>query len=62
VFSKKDEGYAYALGSKEIDLRPFVKELNTALHGRGGGKPGFVQGSVLATEAEIRTFLVQKQP
>ena len=62
VFSKKEEGYAYAIGSKDADLRPLVKELNTALHGRGGGKPGFVQGSVLATEAEIRTFLVQKQP
>jgi len=63
VFSKKEEGYAYAIGSKDADLRPFVKDLNTALRGRGGGKPGFVQGSVLATEAEIRSFFegVQKQ-
>ena len=56
VFSKKEEGYHYAIGTKEGDLRSFVKELNTALHGRGGGKPGFVQGSVTATEGEIRSF------
>ncbi len=56
VFSKKEEGYAYAIGSKETDLRPFVKDLNAALQGRGGGKPNFVQGSVSATEAQIRNF------
>lgn len=56
VFSKKDEGYAYAMGTKDGDLRSLVKDLNTALRGRGGGKPGFVQGSVSATEEEIRNF------
>lgn len=56
VFSKKEDGYSYAMGTKEGDLRTFVKELNAALHGRGGGKPGFVQGSVSATEEEIRSF------
>ncbi len=61
VFSKKEEGYAYAIGSKDTDLRPFVKELNAALQGRGGGKPNFVQGSVMAAEGEIRSFMAQKQ-
>ena len=56
VFSKKDDGYAYAMGTKEGDLRSMVKDLNTALRGRGGGKPGFVQGSVAASEDEIRAF------
>jgi alanyl-tRNA synthetase len=30
--------------------------MNAALNGRGGGKPFFVQGSVQATEDEIRNF------
>ena len=56
VFSKKEDGYSYAIGTKDGDLRSFVKQLNAALQGRGGGKPGFVQGSVSATEEEIRNF------
>lgn len=56
VFARKEEGYHYAIGAKELDLRSLVKELNAALQGRGGGKPGFVQGSVKATEEEIRSF------
>lgn len=30
--------------------------MNAALNGRGGGKPFFVQGSVKASEDEIRQF------
>lgn len=57
AFSGSDsEGYKYAIGHKDGDLRPFVKDLNQTLHGRGGGKPGFVQGSVQATRAEIEGF------
>ncbi|MEI3413085.1 MAG: alanyl-tRNA editing protein [Blautia sp.] len=57
VFSKNADGsYKYAMGEKDGDLRQFTKELNTALNGRGGGRPFFVQGSVQATEKEIRAF------
>ena len=45
-----------AAGLPGGDLRPFVKELNQALRGRGGGKPEFVQGSVSASRAEIEKF------
>ena len=38
------------------DLRAFVKTLNATLHGRGGGKPFFVQGSVTASKTEITDF------
>lgn len=55
VFSKTDTGWAYAIASHE-DLRGFVKELNGALNGRGGGKPNFCQGSVAATQSQIETF------
>ena len=58
VFSGSDEeGYKYAVCEKDGDLRQFVKEMNTALNGRGGGKPFFAQGSVNAEWDEIVNFL-----
>ena len=60
VFSGSDaDGYKYALGLKDGDLRAFVKEMNSKLNGRGGGKPFFAQGSVSATRAEIEAFFAQ---
>lgn len=57
VFCGDDEnGYKYAIGEKDGDLRVFVKEMNQKLQGRGGGKPFFVQGSVQAKEEQIREF------
>ena len=57
---EEGQGHRYAIGAKEGDLRPFTKELNQALGGRGGGKPGFVQGSLQAGEEEIRAFLASR--
>ena len=60
VFSRNEDGsYKYAMGETGGDLRQFTKEMNAALNGRGGGKPFFVQGSVKATEEEIRRFFQQ---
>ena len=57
VFSGDDEnGYSYCLAIREGDLRQFGKEMNAVLNGRGGGKPNFLQGSVRATQEEIRKF------
>ena len=56
VFSGRDGNYGYCLATADGDLRTLGKEMNGALHGRGGGKPNFQQGSVQATEAEIRKF------
>ena len=56
VFSQTAEGYQYAIGQENGDLRAFTKELNQTLNGRGGGKPFFVQGSVKATMEEIQAF------
>lgn len=57
VCSGDDEsGYKYAMGEKDGDLRALVKEFNSTLNGRGGGKPFFVQGSVAATRKEIEEF------
>ncbi|MGN1025592.1 MAG: alanine--tRNA ligase-related protein [Faecousia sp.] len=57
VFSGSDgEGYGYCLAAKDGDLRAFSKEMTKALNGRGGGKPGFQQGRVMATRAQIQAF------
>ena len=57
VFSGSDtEGYGYCLAAKNGDLRSFGKEMTKALNGRGGGKPGFQQGRVMAGRAQIQDF------
>ncbi len=57
VFSGSDaDGYKYAVGQKDGDLRAMVKELNRVLGGRGGGKPFLAQGSVTAARSEIERF------
>lgn len=61
VFSGDDEqGYKYAMGEKDGDLRELVKEMNRLLGGRGGGKPFFVQGSLAASRARIEAFFLEK--
>ena len=57
VFSGSDaEGYGFCLAAREGDLRPMCKEMTTALHRRGGGKPAFQQGRVQAKKEEITAF------
>lgn len=57
VFSTGEGGTGYALcNCSGGDVRPLCKTMNQALNGRGGGKPGLVQGSVQAGSDEIRTF------
>ena len=60
VFAGEDGNFKYAIGLRGGDVRPLVKELNTTLNGRGGGKPDFAQGSVAANEADIRAFFQAK--
>ena len=56
VFSPAEGGFQYAVGIESGDLRELVRAMNAALNGRGGGKPGFAQGSVKATKEEIEKF------
>ena len=56
VFSGSCSNYSYCLASRNEDLREFGKAMTQTLQGRGGGKPNFQQGSVAATEAQIRDF------
>ena len=60
VFSGSDqEGYGYALVARQGDLRPFGKAMTAALSGRGGGKPNFQQGRVMATREQIEAFFLK---
>ena len=57
VFAGEEGHYAYALGRADgQDISPLVKAMNTALHGRGGGRNGFAQGSVEAERSAIESF------
>ncbi len=62
LFSGDDEkGYKYALGERDGNVRELVKEMNGALNGRGGGKPFFAQGSLMAEKKEILAFFEAKK-
>ena len=55
----EENGYKYAIGEKDGDLRGLIKGLNQTLNGRGGGKPGFAQGSVRASRTQIESFFAE---
>jgi alanyl-tRNA synthetase len=58
VFSGADgEGYRYCIGSRAGEVRELVRDLNSALGGRGGGRANFAQGSVSAAKEDIVRFL-----
>lgn len=56
VFAGADGGYKYAVIHPGQDISALVKAMNAALHGRGGGRDGFAQGSAACTEEEIHRF------
>ena len=57
VFAGEEGRWSYALLRADgQDISPFVKEMNAALHGRGGGRNGFAQGSVAAKKEDIEAF------
>ena len=61
IFSGNDQdGYKYAVGERDGNVRDLVKEMNTALKGRGGGKPFFAQGSLQASGESVIEFFLEK--
>lgn len=57
VFSKTSDGFNYCVADRNGNVQALCKAMNAELNGRGGGKPGFCQGTVKACEEEIRAFL-----
>lgn len=55
------QGLAYALSAAPGgDVREVCKALNAAFAGRGGGKPGFCQGSLAAADFDaVKAFLLE---
>ena len=61
VFAGEGIHYAYALGRADgQDISAQVKAMNAALHGRGGGRNGFAQGSAACTADEIQAFFRER--
>ena len=57
ALTANDKGTGYCLAQAGGDVRALTKALNTALNGRGGGKPGICQGSCAAAPEQVETFL-----
>ena len=57
ALTANEKGTGYCLAQAGGDVRPLTKALNTALNGRGGGKPGICQGSCAAAPEQVETFL-----
>ena len=57
ALTANEKGTGYCLAQAGGDVRALTKALNTALNGRGGGKPGIYQGSCAAAPEQVETFL-----
>ena len=56
VFSgSEEEGYSYMITSALVDIPDFVKNMNKALNGKGGGK-GVAGGYVRANKTQIENY------
>ncbi len=56
AISGADGEYKYILASDAVDLSKEIKGINYDLSGRGGGKPGMVQGTFLTTAERIKKY------
>ena len=55
-----EEGnYKFIIGSKSLDLRQMAKEMTESLGGRGGGRPEMIQGTFLASLADIENYFLK---
>ena len=57
ALTANEKGTGYCLAQAGGDVRALTKALNTALNGRGGGKPGICQGSCTAEPEQVKEFL-----
>ena len=56
-FSEGENGdYSYVVASSTLDVRDKVKELNLSFNGKGGGRPNYAQGKIIADKESIINF------
>ena len=51
-----DGDYKYVISSNTVDLRSISKDINSALSGRGGGRPEMIQGSFSVALDQIKEY------
>lgn len=56
VFSPAETGFSFCLAGNPEQVKVLGANLTQTLSGRGGGKPGFFQGSVRAAREQIEKF------
>ena len=56
AISGAEGDYKYVISSRSVDLRSISKDINSALSGRGGGRPEMIQGSFACTLDEIKEY------
>ena len=57
ALTPNEKGTGYCIAQAGGDVRALTKQLNAALNGRGGGKPGICQGSCGAAPEEVEQYL-----
>ena len=57
AFSGSDGAYNFCMASKTVNLKEKAKAIGEALHGRGGGSPEMICGSLAANRADIEAYL-----
>lgn len=56
VFSAKENGFQYVIGSAKEDVRPLGKKLKELFCANGGGQAALVQGSLKGTKETLESF------
>ena len=56
VFSGKERDWRFVMGSKQTDMRAFLREHGQELGAKGGGQSQMVSGRCQATRAELEAF------
>ena len=59
ICNRQEDGYSYVILSQTLNLRDYIKDLNEALCGRGGGKAEVIQGNFKETKENIENALLK---
>ena len=59
IFNHSGDSYTFIIGSKTKNCSDLAQKLREELHAKGGGKPEMIQGSLTASEDEIRHTILK---